>query len=241
MLSPYSCPSPPFLALSLKQARGSMVCSMICSMVCSTSQTINHGLLYGLLYGLLRSLLRGLLYGMLYGLLYGLLCGVLHTSSLLMTLTIRSEPKLSPKTSARAQKRAAVVCSVVCSNRPDIPWAYTRRLSRTPRAAIAIGRRSGRSPPVRVLRLACVAPGDAVRWPPRPARHAPAQACACGGVPPRRAQSAQIVFCPFGKRLSNHKGIAYKFISALIKSFYKRFISESTLYKRFISWLIKRL
>ena len=84
MLSPYSCPSPPFLALSLKQARGSMVCSM----VCSTSQTINHGLLYGLLYGLLRSLLRGLLYG----LLYGLLCGVLHASPLLLTLTSALNP-----------------------------------------------------------------------------------------------------------------------------------------------------
>jgi len=106
MLSPYSCPSPPFLALSLKQARGSMVCSM----VCSTSQTINHGLLYGLLYGLLRSLLRGLLYG----LLYGLLCGVLHASPLLLTLTSALNPN-SHQEQAHAHRSGRPSCSVVCS------------------------------------------------------------------------------------------------------------------------------
>ena len=96
MLSPYSFPSPPFLALSLKQARGSMVCSM----VCSTSQTINRGLLYGLLYGLLRSLLRELL--------YGLLCSVRHAFPLLLPLTSVFNTDFSPGTGARAQRRAAI-------------------------------------------------------------------------------------------------------------------------------------
>ena len=50
-----------------------------------------------------------------------------------------------------------------------------------------------------------------------------------------------VTVLPFLKRLPHHKGIAYKFVSARIKTFYKRFIREAALYKRFISWLIKRL
>ena len=62
--------------------------------------------------------------------------------------------------------------------------------------------------------------------------------CACASLCLRRSTAASRTirandFCPFLKRLYNHKGIAYKYISARITTFYKHFISDSTSYQLF--------